>query len=155
MNSQGWFLLGLTGLISLQSKGLSRVFFNTTLRRNQFKNIGTTVEEKMEAIQGRLLQGPPRTGTPAKGVGRCTPAAGTAAALQMDPPPTSRGLALPPLQEETQSLKPDWKVPHLKPSVNYKAPAVLTHHWQLYSPPPVLVYLLYLFHNTQECHHYL
>ena len=30
MNTQGWFLLGLTGLISLQSKGLSRVFSNTT-----------------------------------------------------------------------------------------------------------------------------
>ena len=26
MNIQGWFLLGLTGLISLQTKGLSRVF---------------------------------------------------------------------------------------------------------------------------------
>ena len=82
----------------------------------------------MEAIQGRLLQGLPRTGTPAKGVGRGTAAAGTAAALQMDPPPPSRGLALPPLQEEIQSLKPDWKVTNLKPSVNSKAPAVLTHH---------------------------
>ena len=30
MNIQDWFPLGLTGLISLQSKGLSRVFFNTT-----------------------------------------------------------------------------------------------------------------------------
>ena len=30
MNSQDWFPLGLTGLISLQSKGLSRVFSNTT-----------------------------------------------------------------------------------------------------------------------------
>ena len=30
MNIQGWFLLGLTGLISLQSKGLSRVFSNTS-----------------------------------------------------------------------------------------------------------------------------
>ena len=28
MNIQGWFPLGLTGLISLQSKGLSRVFFS-------------------------------------------------------------------------------------------------------------------------------
>ena len=28
---QGWFLLGLTGLISLLSKGLSRVFFGTTI----------------------------------------------------------------------------------------------------------------------------
>ena len=36
MNSQGWFLLGLIGLISLQSKGLSRVFFNTTVQKNQF-----------------------------------------------------------------------------------------------------------------------
>ena len=32
MNIQGWFLLGLTGLISLQSKGFSRVFSNTTLK---------------------------------------------------------------------------------------------------------------------------
>ena len=31
MNIQGWFPLGLTGLISLQSKGLSRVFSNTTV----------------------------------------------------------------------------------------------------------------------------
>ena len=30
MNIQGWFPLGLTGFISLQSKGLSRVFSNTT-----------------------------------------------------------------------------------------------------------------------------
>ena len=30
MNIQDWFPLGLTGLISLQSKGLSRVFSNTT-----------------------------------------------------------------------------------------------------------------------------
>ena len=32
MNIQDWFPLGLTGLISLQSKGLSRVFFRTTVR---------------------------------------------------------------------------------------------------------------------------
>ena len=32
MNIQGWFPLGLTGLISLQSKGFSRVFFNTTVQ---------------------------------------------------------------------------------------------------------------------------
>ena len=36
MNIQGWFPLGLAGLISLQSKGLSRVFSNTTIRKNQF-----------------------------------------------------------------------------------------------------------------------
>ena len=31
MNIQGWFNLGLTGLISLLSKGLSRVFSSTTI----------------------------------------------------------------------------------------------------------------------------
>ena len=36
MNIQDWFLLGLTGLISLQSKGLSRVFSNTTVQKHQF-----------------------------------------------------------------------------------------------------------------------
>ena len=36
VNIQDWFPLGLTGLISLQSKGLSRVFFNTTVQKHQF-----------------------------------------------------------------------------------------------------------------------
>ena len=38
MNIQDWFPLGLTGLISLQSKGLSRVFSNTTVQKHQFFN---------------------------------------------------------------------------------------------------------------------
>ena len=36
MNIQDWFPLGWTGLISLQSKGLSRVFSNTTIQKHQF-----------------------------------------------------------------------------------------------------------------------
>ena len=36
MNIQDWFLLGLTDWISLQSKGLSRVFSNTTVQKHQF-----------------------------------------------------------------------------------------------------------------------
>ena len=36
MTIQNWFPLGLTGLISLQSKGLSRVFSNTTVQKHQF-----------------------------------------------------------------------------------------------------------------------
>ena len=36
MNIQDWFSLGLTGLISLQSKGLSRVFSNTTIQKHPF-----------------------------------------------------------------------------------------------------------------------
>ena len=36
MNIQVWFPLGLTGLICLLSKGLSRVFSNTTVQKHQF-----------------------------------------------------------------------------------------------------------------------
>ena len=36
MNIQDWFPLGWIGLISLQSKGLSRVFPNTTVQNHQF-----------------------------------------------------------------------------------------------------------------------
>jgi len=36
MNIQDWFPLGLTGLISLQSKGLSRVFSNVMVQKYQF-----------------------------------------------------------------------------------------------------------------------
>ena len=36
MNTQDWLPLGWTGLISLQSKGLSRVFSNTTVQKHQF-----------------------------------------------------------------------------------------------------------------------
>jgi len=34
MNIQGWFSLGLTSLISLQSKGFSRVFSSTTVKKH-------------------------------------------------------------------------------------------------------------------------
>ena len=33
---QDWFPLGLSGLISLQSRGFSRVFSNTTIQKHQF-----------------------------------------------------------------------------------------------------------------------
>ena len=36
MNIQDWFPLGWTGWISLESKGLSRVFSNTTVQKHQF-----------------------------------------------------------------------------------------------------------------------
>ena len=36
MNTQDWFPLGLTGLISSQSNVLSSVFFNTTVKKYQF-----------------------------------------------------------------------------------------------------------------------
>ena len=36
INTQDWSPLGWTGWISLQSKGFSRVFFNTTVQKHQF-----------------------------------------------------------------------------------------------------------------------
>ena len=36
MNTQDWSPLGWAGWISLQTKGLSRVFFNTTVQKHQF-----------------------------------------------------------------------------------------------------------------------
>ena len=36
VNTQDWFPLGWTGWISLQSKGLSRVFSNTTVQKHPF-----------------------------------------------------------------------------------------------------------------------
>ena len=46
MNIQDWFPLGWTGWISLQSKGLSRVFSSTTLQKHQFFNAQLFFESK-------------------------------------------------------------------------------------------------------------
>ena len=46
MNIQGWFPLGLTGLISFQSKGLSEVFSNTTVQKHQFFGAQSTLWSK-------------------------------------------------------------------------------------------------------------
>ena len=43
VNIQDWFLLGLTGLISLQCKGLSIVFSNTTVQNHQFFGTQTSL----------------------------------------------------------------------------------------------------------------
>ena len=46
MTIQDWFPLGLTGLISLQSKGLSRVFSNTTGQKHQFFGAQLSLQSK-------------------------------------------------------------------------------------------------------------
>ena len=57
MNIQGWFPLGLTGLISLLSKGCSRVFSNTTVQKHQF--FGTQLSSQSNShIHTRLLGKP-------------------------------------------------------------------------------------------------
>ena len=43
MKIQDWFPLGLTGLISLQSKGLSRVFSNITVEKHQFLGVQLSI----------------------------------------------------------------------------------------------------------------
>ena len=47
MNIQGWFPLGWTGLIFLQSKGLSRVFSSTTIQKHQL--FGTQPSSKQSS----------------------------------------------------------------------------------------------------------
>ena len=44
MNIQDWFPLGFTGWISLLSKGLSRVFSNTTVQKHQFFSTQLSLE---------------------------------------------------------------------------------------------------------------
>ena len=47
---QDWFPLGLTGLISLQSKGLSRVFSNTTL-----KHLNSTANIQSDTLRSQSI----------------------------------------------------------------------------------------------------
>ena len=47
MNTQDWSPLGWTGWISLQSKGLSRVFSNTTVQKHQFASSQIEVIETL------------------------------------------------------------------------------------------------------------
>ena len=49
-NIQDWFPLGWTGWISLQSKGLSRVFSNTTVQKHQFFVLGPN--KRHDRLQG-------------------------------------------------------------------------------------------------------
>ena len=57
MNTQDWSPLGLTALIPLQSKGLSRLFSNTTVQKHQF--FGTQVSLQSNShIHTWLLEKP-------------------------------------------------------------------------------------------------
>ena len=57
MNIQDWFPLGLTGLISWQSKGLSRVFSNTTVQKHQFFSVQLSLWSNLH-IHTWLLEKP-------------------------------------------------------------------------------------------------
>ena len=58
MNIQDWFPLGLIGGISLQSKGLSRIFSNTTIQKHQF--FSTQLSLKSNSHIHTWLLGKPR-----------------------------------------------------------------------------------------------
>ena len=49
-NTQAWSPLGWTGWISLQSKGLSRVFFNTTVQKHQFFSTQLSSQSTLTSI---------------------------------------------------------------------------------------------------------
>ena len=57
MDIQNSFPLGWTGWISLQSKGLSRVFFSTTVRKHQFFGTQTSLQSNSH-IHTWLLEKP-------------------------------------------------------------------------------------------------
>ena len=69
MNIQGLFPLGLTVLISLQAKGLSRVFSNTTIQKLTVSVIGSS-DNKESAYSAGDLCSIPRSGrSPGEGIG--------------------------------------------------------------------------------------
>ena len=58
MNIQDWFPLGWTSLISLQSKGLSTIFSNTTVQKKCWKTIrktGNYIRQRRAKIQSQQL----------------------------------------------------------------------------------------------------
>ena len=57
MNIQSWFPLGLTGLISLLSKGLSRVFSSSTVQKHQFFSAQSSLQSNSHT-RTRLLEKP-------------------------------------------------------------------------------------------------
>ena len=56
MNTQDGFALGLIGFIPLQSKGLSRDFFNTIVQKHQF--FGSQLFESKSNVHTWLLEKP-------------------------------------------------------------------------------------------------
>jgi len=54
MNTQDWSLLGWTGWISLQSKGLSRVVSNTTVQKHQFFGTQPSLQSNSHIHTGPL-----------------------------------------------------------------------------------------------------
>ena len=82
MNIQDWFPLGWTGWISLQSKGLSRVFSNTIVRRQPFFGAQPSLWSSCRIKKSMVKRPPPQPSSPS-------------------PEATTAGICFPP---ETQRL---------------------------------------------------
>ena len=73
VTTQGWFSLGLTGFVSLLSKGLSRVFSSTTVQKHQFFGAQPSLRSS-SLIHTWLLERPcDNDWQPSKGYQRTTP----------------------------------------------------------------------------------
>ena len=55
MNTQDWSPLGWTGWISLQSKGLSRIFSNTTVQKHQFFSAQLSPQSNSHMTTGKTI----------------------------------------------------------------------------------------------------
>ena len=55
MNTQDWSPLGWTGWISLKSKGLSRVFSNTTVQKHQFFSAPLSSQSNSHMTTGKTI----------------------------------------------------------------------------------------------------
>ena len=55
MNSQDWFLLGWTDWIFLQSKGISRVFSNTTVQNHRFFGAQFSLSSNSHMTTGKTI----------------------------------------------------------------------------------------------------
>ena len=71
INIQGWFSLGWTGLISVLSKGHSRVFSNTTVQKHQFTCFSLYMKLKVKVPQScPILWDPMEWKSPGQNTGR-------------------------------------------------------------------------------------
>ena len=96
MNTQDWSPLGWTGWISLQSKGLSRVFSNTTVQKHQFFSIQLYSQENVGSHQRKIPYVHGQRRSPSKSVG------GAKSCLESNPIPTP--VFLPGESHEQRSL---------------------------------------------------
>ena len=70
MNTQDWSLLGWTGWISFLSKGLSRVFSNTTVQKHQFFSfLDSSVGKESACNSGDPSSIPALERSPGEGIG--------------------------------------------------------------------------------------